>query len=258
MQVALTIAGSDSSGGAGIQADLKTFARFGVFGTSVLTLVTAQNTQGVTAVVPLEPSLVAAQYLAVYGDLPIAAAKLGALGTRAIITQVAALLRDHPVPALVVDPVMVSKHGHALLDDDAVAALRDEIVPLATVLTPNLYEAGLLIGRQLTSVEDLVDAAHTLAAPGRTVLVKGGALAGEDAVDVLCLYGEVTLLRSPRLQTRHLHGTGCTLSAAIAAHLALGVPVREAIEESKAWVARAIAHGPDLGAGVQPLHHGVD
>ena len=252
--VALTIAGSDPSGGAGIQADLKTFHQFGVYGEAVITLITVQNTRGVDRVECLAPDLVADQIRAVISDIPPAAAKTGALGNRGIIEAVAELAAAFPFP-LVVDPVMVSKHGAPLLAAEGVDALKTLLLPYAFLLTPNLEEAALLTGQEVRTVSDMRKAAQKLAALGpRAVLVKGGHLEG-DAVDVLYFEGEFREFTSPRMETRHTHGTGCTFSAAIAAGLACGRDLPEAVERAKHYISEAIRGNPGLGAGQGPVNH---
>jgi hydroxymethylpyrimidine/phosphomethylpyrimidine kinase len=254
--VALTIAGSDSGGGAGIQADAAVFHHFGVYGTSAVTLVTAQNTLGVQRALALPPDLVVAQIDAVASDFAIAAAKTGALGSAAIVTAVAEAVRRHAFSRLVVDPVMISKHGHALLDADAVEALRDALLPCAALVTPNLPEAAALVGGDLTSERDLQSAARALHARGAAaVLVKGGHGEGAEVSDLLFDGSGFTWLRAPRQQTRHTHGTGCTYSAAITARLALGDDVTSAVRTAHAFVARAIATAPGLGKGQGPVNH---
>jgi hydroxymethylpyrimidine/phosphomethylpyrimidine kinase len=252
--VALTIAGSDPSGGAGIQADLKTFHQFGVYGEAVITLITVQNTRGVERIECLAPDLVADQIRAVIGDIPPAAAKTGALGDRGIIEAVAGLAAGFPFP-LVVDPVILSKHGAALLEADAVDALKARLLPYTFLLTPNLEEAALLTGTEVRDIADMRKAAEKLAALGpRAVLVKGGHLGG-DATDVLFHQGEFLQFNSPRIATRNTHGTGCTLSAAITAGLASGSDLAEAVEKAKRYVTAAIRSNPGLGAGAGPLDH---
>jgi hydroxymethylpyrimidine/phosphomethylpyrimidine kinase len=220
---ALTIAGSDSSGGAGIQADLKTFQRFGVYGASAVTLITAQNTLGVRELYPLPPELVASQIAAVAEDLDVRAAKTGALGSSELIEIVADSVARHAIPNLVVDPVMISKHGDALLAGEAVEALKRRLIPGAALVTPNLHEAGALLGRPVQSEERMRDAARALRGLGAAaVLVKGGNLAGGEAVDLLYDGDEFTRLATPRIQTPHTHGSGCTYAAAITALLARG------------------------------------
>jgi hydroxymethylpyrimidine/phosphomethylpyrimidine kinase len=253
--VALTIAGSDPSGGAGIQADLKTFHQFGVYGEAVITLITVQNTRGVQRIECLAPDLVADQIRAVLDDIPPAAAKTGALGNCGIIEAVAELAAGFPFP-LVVDPVILSKHGAALLEADAVDALKTLLLPHAFLVTPNLEEAALLTGRKVRNIADMRKAAEKLAALGpRAVLVKGGHLEGGDAIDVLLYRGEFQEFTSPRIATRNTHGTGCTLSAAITAGLASGRDLTEAVERAKRYVTLAIRSNPGLGTGSGPLDH---
>jgi hydroxymethylpyrimidine/phosphomethylpyrimidine kinase len=253
--VALSIAGSDPSGGAGIQADLKTFHQFGVYGEAAITLITVQNTLGVHRIECLAPDLVAGQIRAVIDDIPPAAAKTGALGNRGIIEAVAAIVGGLASP-LVVDPVILSKHGVALLADDALDALKSRLLPHAFLLTPNLDEAGLLIGAQVRNIVDMRRAAEQLAALGpRAVLVKGGHLGEGDAIDVLFYQGEFREFTLPRIASRNTHGTGCTLSAAITALLACGDELPEAIEKAKRYVAAAIRSNPGLGGGAGPLDH---
>jgi len=252
--VALTIAGSDPSGGAGIQADLKTFQQFDVYGEAVVTLITVQNTRGVQRIECLAPELVRDQIRAVVEDIPPAAAKTGALGHRGIIEAVAELAGGWAFP-LIVDPVIASKNGTPLLTPDAVDALKVLLLPRAFLLTPNLDEAGLLTGTDVSGIEGMRTAARKLAGLGpRAVLLKGGHLAG-DAVDVLFHRGEFREFRSARIATRHTHGTGCTFSAAITAALASGDHLEDAIAKAKRYITEAIRTNPGLGAGDGPLNH---
>jgi len=256
MRTALTIAGSDSGGGAGIQADLKTFAACGVYGTSAITAVTAQNTLGVTAWEPVSTELVIAQIEAVAGDIPPAAVKTGMLATAAIVEAVSAAIEGLDLPNLVVDPVMVAKGGDRLLREDAVAAMKTHLFRLAEVLTPNIPEAEALTGTRIHSVDDMLSAARRIREMGpRVVIVKGGHAASDDSVDVVCLPHAEFELRGPRIATVHTHGTGCTFASAIAAYLALGRPLEEAIREARTYVEGAIRHAPGLGAGQGPLNH---
>ena len=253
----LTIAGSDSGGGAGIQADLKVFFAHGCHGMSALTALTAQNTLGVTGIHEVPPSFVASQIEAVVSDIGVDAAKTGMLASAAIVRAVAGAVRDHVITPLVVDPVFVSKHRNRLLAEDAVDALRKELLPLTTVLTPNLFEAAGLIGRGITTLEDMRAAAPELAALGpQNVLVKGGHLGGDRAVDVLWDGNELVELEGPRFDTEDTHGTGCALSAAIAARLAMGDDLRAAVGGAKEFVAGAIEHGLRLGSGYGPVNPG--
>ncbi|MCC6860427.1 MAG: bifunctional hydroxymethylpyrimidine kinase/phosphomethylpyrimidine kinase [Bryobacterales bacterium] len=252
--VALTIAGSDPSGGAGIQADLKTFHQFGVYGEAVLTLLTVQNTLGVERVECLSPELVLEQLRAVLADIPPGAAKTGALGNREVVIAVGEAARDFDFP-LVVDPVMISKHGAALLSSDAVAAVKTCLAPRAFLLTPNLAEASVLSGIEVRNIPDMREAARRIGDLGpEAVLVKGGHLPGT-ATDVLYWRGEFSDLSGERVETRHTHGTGCTYSAAIAAELARGTPLDEAVFRAKAYIGEAIRSGPGLGRGSGPVNH---
>lgn len=255
MKVVLTIAGSDSGGGAGIQADLRTFAAHGVHGTSALTAVTAQNTLGVSDWAAIDPGMVAAQIEAVATDMPVAAAKTGMLATAAIVRAVAEAVQRHRLGPLVVDPVMVAKSGDRLLTPATERAYVEVLFPLATLLTPNLHEAEALLGRPVRDVAAMRAAARDLRALGpAAVLVKGGALEGE-AVDVL-LDGEALLeLREPRVETANTHGTGCTLSAAICARLGLGERLSDAVRGAKAYLTEGLrrSYAPGRGRGV--VHH---
>jgi len=259
--VALTIAGSDSGGGAGLQADLKTFAAHGVFGASVVTALTAQNTVEIRAAEPVRPVLVTAQLDAVLDDLPVAAVKTGMLATAATVALVAARAGD--LPNLVVDPVLVATSGQPLFECDAARAYLDHLFPHAAVVTPNLREAALLLGRQISTVDDVVAAAGELAASGAgCVVVKGGHLdagTGPDgrpeAIDVVWLAGEIRLLRAPRIDTGNDHGTGCTFAAALVAGLARGEALPAALHAAKSYVHAALAGSARwrLGSGHGPL-----
>ncbi len=250
--VALTIAGSDPSGGAGLQADLKAFHRHGAYGEAVVTLLTVQNTRTVSAVEVLDPAFVTAQLDAVLADIPPHAAKTGALGNAAVIAAVAERARDFGFP-LVVDPVMVSKHGAPLIADEAVDALVGRLLPHAALVTPNLAEAARLTGAPVEDAAGMERAARRIAAMGpRHVLVKGGHLAG-DAMDLLLSDGRVHAFAAPRIDSVHTHGTGCVLSASIAARLARGDTVPAAVAGAKDFVRRAIAGAPGLGSGCGPV-----
>jgi hydroxymethylpyrimidine/phosphomethylpyrimidine kinase len=253
--VALTIAGSDPSGGAGLQADLKTFHRFGVYGEAVATLITVQNTRGVTRVSTLGGDLVVEQIRAVIEDIPPQAAKVGALGSREVVEAVAREAERFAFP-LVVDPVMISKHGTHLIDLDAIQALVERLIPRAFLLTPNLDEAAVLVGFAVEERQAMVRAAEKLASLGAAnVLVKGGHLRGA-ALDVLRLAsGEIREFSAPRIDTRHTHGSGCTYSAAITAELAKGTGLADAVERAKAFITEAIRTAPGLGGGEGPLNH---
>ncbi len=254
--VVLTIAGTDSGGGAGIAADLKTFAALGVFGALVVTAVTAQNTQAVRAVEIMTPAFVDAQLDAVLEDFTIAAAKTGMLATTGIVETVAARAGAGELPRLVVDPVMIASSGSPLIAGDAPAAYR-RLLPHAHVVTPNLAEAEVLLGRRVRDEEAMADAARRLCRLGAgAALVKGGHRRGEEAADVLCYEGELTWLRAPWVVTRNVHGTGCTLSAALAAYLATGLGVVEAATAAKRFVTASLERSARgrLGHGAGPLH----
>ena len=256
MRTALTIAGSDSGGGAGIQADLKTFAAHRVYGTSAITAVTAQNTLGVTAWQALPADLVTAQIEAIAGDIGADAVKIGMLGNAAIVEAVAAAIADIDLPHVVLDPVMVAKGGDRLLDRDAVATLRLELLSRAHVVTPNLPEAEVLAEMKIESIGDMRLAGERILARGpRVVVVKGGHLDGPESVDVVVSREGTYELRGPRIATRHTHGTGCTLSSAIAANLALGMDDRTALTRAREYLDGALRHAPDIGRGHGPLGH---
>jgi hydroxymethylpyrimidine/phosphomethylpyrimidine kinase len=256
MRTALTIAGSDSGGGAGIQADLKTFAAHGVYGTSAITAVTAQNTLGVTAFEALSADLVAAQIEAVFSDIGAHAAKTGMLANAAIVEAVAAAIEDLDIPWLVVDPVMTAKSGDRLLDDEALGAMKSELLRRAFVVTPNVPEAEMLSGIAIRTDEDRREAARRLAALGPTaVIVKGGHFPSDDIVDLLYDGERFIEFRTERIPGRNTHGTGCTFAAAITAHLALGRVLAEAIPLAQQYVAGAIRGGPQLGKGHGPMDH---
>jgi hydroxymethylpyrimidine/phosphomethylpyrimidine kinase len=255
--VALTIAGSDSGGGAGIQADLKTFEAFGVWGTSALTGVTAQNTVGVQDALVLPPALVRAQIDSVMTDIGVAAAKTGMLGSGAVIEAVAAAVAEHRIRPLVVDPVLVTSTGDLLLEDGAIGVLRSVLLPLAALVTPNLPEAAALLGHPVQGMDGMEEAAAELAADGpAAVLIKGGHAGGDRSPDVLWRNGRAEWFEGARLPGRYSHGTGCTLSAAICAQLAAGVELGDACAAGKVFVAGAIAHGIELGHGVGPVNPG--
>ena len=259
MPRALSIAGSDSGGGAGIQADLKSFTAFGVYGMTVVTAVTAQNTTGVQSSLELPLDIVEAQMRSVAGDIGVDATKTGMLSSRSLVDRVASLVQELELPNLVVDTVMIAKGGHPLLAEDAVATLRERMLPLARVVTPNLPEAGALIGRTVHSLEDARKAARALrCADGQWVVVKGGHLEdAAEAIDIVFDGDEITELRSPRYLTRNTHGTGCTFSAAITAGLAQGHDPLQAIQRAKAYVDQAIRHALSLGSGHGPTNHQV-
>ncbi len=261
--VALTIAGSDSSGGAGIQADLKTFTALGVYGASVLTALTAQNTKGVRAVHTPPAAFVTAQIEAVFDDLTVRAVKTGMLANATIVTAVADALARRAGIAVVVDPVMVATSGDSLLEPDAVAAIKGRLIPLATLITPNLPEAAALLGTTIAqSLDDAEAQATALLALGcHAVLVKGGHRQGPQATDVLATAGgKVEHIQAPWIETPNTHGTGCTLSAAVAALLATGVPLDEAVRGAKRYLTAAISAGQShtIGSGHGPVDHMFD
>jgi hydroxymethylpyrimidine/phosphomethylpyrimidine kinase len=257
--IAVTVAGSDSSGGAGIQADLKTFAALGVYGASVITALTAQNTQGVRAIHDVPADFVAAQIDAVFSDLEVSAVKIGMLSQAAIIETVAQGLGRHRARKIVLDPVMVATSGDRLLAADAVESLRKLLIPRALVVTPNLPEAAALTGASVARNEQEMEiqARELLALGARNVLIKGGHGSGDESVDLLVGEGEVLRLSARRVDTKNTHGTGCTLSSAIAAGLARGLDLKAAAREAKAYVTAAIAAADKLhvGHGHGPLHH---
>ena len=252
---ALTIAGSDSGAGAGIQADLKTFAALGVYGTSAITAITAQNTLGVTQVFALNPRLVGAQIDAIVDDIGSHALKTGMLANAAIIEAVVKKIRQHRLKNLVVDPVMVATSGDLLIKKNAVAALRSQLMPLAAVVTPNIPEAEELTELQLRGARDIEEAARKIVAMGaKTVVIKGGHLKGP-AIDLFFDGRKFIALKAPRIRTQNTHGTGCTFSAAIAAHLALGENIESAVRAAKKYITAAIRAGFTIGAGHGPVHH---
>lgn len=252
----MTIAGSDSGGGAGIQADLKTFAALGVYGTSVLTAITAQNTLGVTAVHEIPPAIVAAQIDAVVTDIGADAVKTGMLSSAPIIEVVAAKLREYRLPNVVVDPVMAAKSGDRLLREEAVTVLRDLLLPLATVVTPNLPEAEILVGRALSDADAVRRAAREIVALGpQAVVMKGGHASGDVVVDILFDGVSFFEYSAPRIDTSSTHGTGCTFASAIAAGLALGLSVQQAVAQAKEYVTAALRKAQPIGGGHGPVHH---
>lgn len=256
MKQVLTIAGSDSGGGAGIQADLKAIHANGGFALSVLTAVTAQNTYEVRQSLELPVELVEAQLDAVFADFEIAAVKTGMLSSARIVEAVARKLRHYQAPGLVVDPVMVAKSGFRLLSPAAITVLREELLPLARLVTPNAPEAALLADCPVGSLEEAQEAASRILKHGcQAVLVKGGHLPGEESIDVLYDGREFTFFPAARLQTRHTHGTGCTYAAAIAAHLGRGKELVEAVRAAKDYLTQAIRHAPGIGHGCGPVHH---
>jgi hydroxymethylpyrimidine/phosphomethylpyrimidine kinase len=254
---ALTIAGSDSGGGAGIQADLKTFQALGVYGMSAITAVTVQNTKGVSGFEEVSPDTVADQVRAVVTDIGVDSAKTGMLASTAIIEAVAEAVRETGVPNLVVDPVFVSKHGHPLLHEDAVDSLRSRMLPLSVLVTPNLSEAAGLAGFPVNTPIDMERAGRSILDLGAgAVLVKGGHLEGGDATDLLVTSEGVQPFTAERVDTPHTHGTGCVLSAAIAAYLARGDDLLEAVRKGKAFVTEAIRAALEIGQGIGPVNPG--
>ena len=264
MRTALTIAGSDPSGGAGIQADLKTFAAFGLYGASAITAITAQNTLGIAATLALQADLVTAQIEAVAGDLTIDATKVGMLANAAIVEAVVAAIAELDLPLVVVDPVLVSSSGERLLDEDGVRALTAELLPRARVVTPNLPEAEALSGRRIDSPEAAREAARRIHDMGAAaVIITGGhgtthaerRTPNDEVVDLVFDAGSFFELRVPRVESRHTHGTGCTFASAVAAGLALGLELPEAAARAQRYVAGAILHAPGVGHGRGPLDH---
>jgi hydroxymethylpyrimidine/phosphomethylpyrimidine kinase len=256
MKTVLTIAGSDSGAGAGIQADLKTFAALGVYGTSAITAITAQNTVGVTAVSAVAADIVTAQIEAVAGDIELHATKTGMLASAAIVEAVGAAIDELDLPMVVVDPVMIAKSGDALVDDDGVRAMRAELLRRALVVTPNIPEAEILSGSRIRNLADAREAARRIRASSKcAVVIKGGHAAGDEIIDLLFDGDGFTELPTRRIYTRNTHGTGCTFASAIAAHLALGRSLHDATAMAQAYVAGAIRHGLAIGKGHGPLDH---
>jgi hydroxymethylpyrimidine/phosphomethylpyrimidine kinase len=257
--VALTIAGSDSSGGAGVQADLKTFAALGVYGASVITAVTAQNTKGVTAVHPIPADFVTAQLEAVFSDLDIGAVKIGMLADAAIIQAIAVVLKRVAPKAVVLDPVMMATSGDRLLASDAIDALKTKLIPLAKIVTPNLPEAASLLNEEIASSAAAIEAQgrRLLALGSSAVLMKGGHGKGPESTDILITANSVKALSAPRIVTENTHGTGCSLSSAIAAGLAKGEDLTTAVRNAKAFVSAATAAADrfSIGHGHGPIHH---
>ncbi len=254
----LSIAGSDSSGGAGIQADIKAIPATGAYAASVITALTAQNTEGVQAIEPVLPQFVSQQINAVCTDLDIQAIKIGMLHTEEIITRVAAAILKHKPPHVVLDPVMVSKNGSPLLEDSLINSLKTILFPHVNLLTPNLLEAEKILGQPIQSLDDMKNAARLISEQYQiNVLLKGGHLDSSIACDVLCELGELTYFELPRIETQNTHGTGCTLSAAIASYLAQGKALKEAVFCAKQYLFEAILSGSkqSLGKGHGPVHH---
>ncbi|PIE53885.1 MAG: bifunctional hydroxymethylpyrimidine kinase/phosphomethylpyrimidine kinase [Dethiosulfovibrio peptidovorans] len=252
----MTVAGSDSGGGAGIQADLKTFAALRVFGTSAVAAVTAQNSLGVQAIHNIPPGMVLEQMRSVLSDFSVGAVKTGMLSGAQIVTSVCEGIRELSVHSLVVDPVMVAQSGDPLIADQAVMAIKEELLPLASLVTPNVPEAERLSGLSVTDVDSMTAAASTIAGMGpQAVLVKGGHLEGNVVTDVLWISGKAVRFDSPKIDTGNTHGTGCTLSAAIAAELAAGCELQEAVKRGHSYLQLALKHGFRPGGGHGPVGH---
>ncbi len=259
IKIALTIAGSDSSGGAGIQADLKTFQALGVYGMSAITAVTVQNTQKVYAIQEIDPQIVHDQIVCLFEDSPIDAVKIGMVASAVLIRSIARALNAVARPPVVLDPVMISKSGYALLQDEARRALIDELFPLAEVVTPNIHEAESLIGGRIENEDRMREAAEAIVRLGaRKVVIKGGHLGGDRSVDIVYDGARMVRLDHRRIATAHTHGTGCTFSSAIAAYLARGLSFQEAVQGAKAYISGAIAHALAIGKGHGPTHHFFD
>ena len=255
MKTALSIAGSDCSGGAGIQADLKTMSALGVFGMSVIVSVVAENTSRVLSVEDVSPAMIAAQSDAVFEDIEVSAVKVGMLSTPECMRAVAEKLKQYQPPHVVIDPVMYAKNGSPLMQEDSIDTLIKTVIPLATLLTPNIPEAEKISGRRIETVEDMKEAAREIREMGaKAVLVKGGHYIG-DAEDILYDGTAYTTFVKKRIETKNTHGTGCTLSSAIASYLALGEPLERAVDLAKEYVTGAIEHALELGKGCGPTHH---
>lgn len=255
IKTALTIAGSDSSGGAGIQADLKTFSAHGIYGMSVITAVTAQNTQGVLAIQDIDQEIVEKQIEAIFEDLPVDSVKIGMVSKIETIQAIYNKLSYYQPAFIVLDPVMVSKSGHHLLKEESTNTLIELLLPLSTVITPNLPEAEVITGRKIDTHEDMEVAAKQIYEMGpKNVFIKGGHLE-EDATDILYDGAKFTYFKQQRIHTKNTHGTGCTLSSAIASNLALGFSMKKAVKKAKEYITMAIEHSLDIGKGAGPTHH---
>lgn len=255
LKTALTIAGSDSGGGAGIQADLKTFSAHGVYGMSVITAVTAQNTQGVLAIQDIDQEIIEKQLEAVFEDLPVNSVKIGMVSKIETIQAIRNKLTYYKPEFIVLDPVMVSKSGHHLLKEESTATLLELLLPLATIITPNLPEAEVIVGREIHTHEEMEEAAVEIYKMGpKNVFIKGGHLK-EDATDILYDGEKFTYFKQQRIDTKNTHGTGCTLSSAMASNLALGYSIEESVKKAKEYITLAIEHSLDIGKGVGPTHH---
>lgn len=255
LKTALTIAGSDSGGGAGIQADLKTFSAHGVYGMSVITAVTAQNTQGVLAIQDIDQEIIEKQLEAVFEDLPVNSVKIGMVSKIETIQAIRNKLTYYKPEFIVLDPVMVSKSGHHLLKEESTATLLELLLPLATIITPNLPEAEVIVGREIHTHKEMEEAAVEIYQMGpKNVFIKGGHLK-EDATDILYDGEKFTYFKQQRIDTKNTHGTGCTLSSAMASNLALGYSIEESVKKAKEYITLAIEHSLDIGKGVGPTHH---
>ncbi len=259
IKTALTIAGSDSSGGAGIQADLKTFQALGVFGTSAITAITVQNTQKVYAIQEIDPQIVHDQITCLFDDMEIGAVKIGMVSSIPLIEAIEKALKSVGVPKVVLDPVMISKSGYSLLKEESRQALVEKLFPLAQVVTPNIHEAEALVGRSITDVEQMEEAAKEIRELGASrVVIKGGHLGGDHAMDILYDGKDFRKLVSPYIETKNTHGTGCTFSSAITAYLARDFSFFDAVTQAKEYIGGAIAHSLNLGKGHGPTHHFFD
>lgn len=258
MRIALTIAGSDSSGGAGIQADLKTFQAHGVFGMSAITAVTVQNTRQVYAIQEMPPDIVTGQIMHLFEDTEIHAVKIGMVSSTPLVEAIAEALSRVSLPPVVLDPVMISKSGYALLKPDARSALVEKLFPIAEIVTPNIHEAELLAGFPVNTMEDMKKAAEVMTGLGAArAVIKGGHIEGEEAVDVFYDGRAFQALAAPRIPSCNTHGTGCTFSSALAANRALGRDFFDAASRAKAYITRAISEAPGIGKGSGPLNHMV-
>lgn len=256
MKIALTIAGSDSGGGAGIQADLKTFQALGVFGTSAISAITVQNTRKVYAVHLVPSNILKEQITCLFADMHISAVKIGMVGGEDQIGAVAEALEPVILPPVVLDPVMISKSGYSLLNENAREKLVNCLFPFAEVVTPNIHEAEVLVGRKIQTIEEMEKAAGDILSLGaKKVVVKGGHLGGEESVDVIHDGKSIKRISGPRINTRNTHGTGCTFSSAIAANLAKGAEFEQAVEKAKEYISGAISHSLSIGKGYGPTHH---
>ncbi len=256
MHTALTIAGSDSSGGAGIQADIKTMMANGVYAMSAITALTAQNTTGVAAIMEATPEFLGQQLDCIFTDIYPDAVKIGMVASGSLIEMIAAKLQEYKASNIVVDPVMVSTSGSKLITDEAIDVLKEKLFPIATVLTPNIPEAEVLVDWKITAEEDMIKAAAEISEKYHCAVLCKGGHSLNDANDLLYANGSYQWLKGKRIQTKNTHGTGCTLSSAIASNLAKGYPLTEAVEKAKEYISKALAAGLDLGKGAGPMNHG--